>query len=478
MLAAATTNERRQATGWLALAVGSLLLAGSFALLLVVARVPPFSFWFTDAAFFRRCLVVHVDLALVVWFYAFVAALFSLLRARGTSPGPRAAVGFGAAVLGVLALSSALLVPGVKPVLSNYVPALDHPLFLAGLALFFFGLTLTFADARLMPWREHPGAAAMVPDAARPGLRTAALAVLFAVLTFAASASAMPEGLPAEGRYELLFWGGGHVLQVASVAAMLAVWVMLLAPELPEPPVSRGQAVMLFGVLLVPAAAAPVLALQGPQHGWVHGAFTHGMRWCIFPPVLAFLALCARGLWRARRAGRLGPLTPRRLAFFASAALTVAGFVLGALISGANTTVPAHYHASIGAVTAAFMGVTAPLLAELGCPSPSPRLTRAMRWQPAVFGAGQLVFACGFALAGAQGMARKTYGAEQHIRTAAEWVGLTVMGLGGLVAMAGGLVFLVYAVRAFGPLRRLAQLAAPPRRRPWPKPVENTPFRP
>ena len=51
--------------------------------------------------------------------------------------------------------------------------------------------------------------------------------------------------------------------------------------------------------------------------------------------------------------------------------------------------------------------------------------------------------ALGFSVAGAHGMARKVYAQEQHIRTAGEYVGLGLMGLGGLVATAGGVLFLV-----------------------------------
>jgi hypothetical protein len=54
-----------------------------------------------------------------------------------------------------------------------------------------------------------------------------------------------------------------------------------------------------------------------------------------------------------------------------------------------------------------------------------------------------LLFAAGFALAGAHGMGRKLYGAEQATRGVAESVGLVVMGVGGFVAVAGGVLFLV-----------------------------------
>ena len=123
------------------------------------------------------------------------------------------------------------------------------------------------------------------------------------------------------------------------------------------------------------------------------------------------------------------------------------GFVLGALIRDANTMIPAHYHANIGAVTAAFMTASFALLPVLSIPQPKGRLLRLCRWQPLWFGAGQAVFALGFGLAGAQGMARKVYGQEQAARSALETFGLSVMGIGGFVAIAAGVLFLVIHIR-------------------------------
>lgn len=93
-----------------------------------------------------------------------------------------------------------------------------------------------------------------------------------------------------------------------------------------------------------------------------------------------------------------------------------------------------------------------------------------------MFGVGQAVFAVGFALAGAHGMARKAYGAEQHIRTTAETVGLGIMGLGGLMAVSGGLVFLWIVGAAWR--ERIALRAVQARRISWQKhPVQHTRFR-
>jgi heme/copper-type cytochrome/quinol oxidase subunit 1 len=136
------------------------------------------------------------------------------------------------------------------------------------------------------------------------------------------------------------------------------------------------------------------------------------------------------------------------------------GFSLGALIRGSTTMIPAHYHAAIGAVTVAFMAVAYPLLEALGVRVRShARAERLATLQPALFGIGQSVFALGFALAGARGMGRKVYGAEQQVSDLAHTVGLAVMGLGGLCAIAGGVLFLSLVVAAFARRERSVRAA-------------------
>src|SRR5512145_532688 len=63
---------------WFLLAVGSLVIAGLLSISVVFGRLPGIARFIDDPLFFKRCLVVHVDLALVVWFYAFIAALNAL----------------------------------------------------------------------------------------------------------------------------------------------------------------------------------------------------------------------------------------------------------------------------------------------------------------------------------------------------------------------------------------------------------------
>jgi hypothetical protein len=438
-------SEARAARYWLGLAVGVLMLAGFFSLVVVVGRMPPFDRLVTDPLFFKRGLVVHVNLALVAWFYSFIAALLFLVPGR-RAPGWIAQHSPHMSAVGVAMLLLAAGLPGGEPVLSNYIPIIDHWLFGAGQILFAVGVLSSFLGRRLLPTNDSRPAFFEIPPAARVGARATALGLLLAACTFAISWWRITPGLPTETFYELLVWGGGHVLQLTCSIAMVTVWLILLNSVLGRPPIGERAASTLFFAMMLPWVFSPFLAMQGTSSSAYRVGFSDLMRWSIFPVVTIVLVLCTRALLRARRGGRVDASSlrdPRISGFLVSAALTLLGFALGAAIRGSNTMVPAHYHASIGGVTAAFMTLSYLVLAALGLSIETPKIRRAATWQPVVYGVGQMVFAAGFAIAGAYGMSRKAYGAEQATRSLAESIGLGVMGIGGLIAIIGGVLFLV-----------------------------------
>lgn len=450
-------SDTRGARGWFILAVGSLILAGLFALLLVVGRLPWIAPWITDANFFKRCLIVHVNLSLLIWFGSFSAALFSLFPARSNrafpSPGqlalPIAATGVGTIML-------AAFLPNTQPILSNYIPFIDHRIFGLGIVLFLAALTIQYVQPRLWETNIRSSERPFLPAEAAPAVRVCALATLVAITTFAAAWAATSRELPAESYYELLVFGGGHVLQVAHVAAMAAVWLLLIRRLQDKPVVSARVSGILFGILLLPHMAAPLLTLRGTDATlYMHGS-TQLMRWGIFPAISVLLILCLRRLFEARRCGRLTDgfwRDPRFIGFAFSAGMTVLGFVLGAMIRGSSTLIPAHYHASIGAVTVAFMSAAYLLLQPFGWRIKSERFQRLIPWQLVLFGGGQIIFALGFALGGVFGLDRKAYASEQHVASWGEHLGIAVMGVGGLLAMAGGILFLVLVAAARAPRR-------------------------
>jgi cytochrome c oxidase subunit 1 len=430
------TTADAAARGWFRYAVGSLVLAGLLSLLLVVGRLPFLGWLFTDPLFFRRALVVHVDLAIVVWFQAGTLAFLAL----GLGPRlPRAAsrLALALAGAGLAGMLAGAVMPGAEPVLANYVPVIDHPVYFAGLATWFAGAGGFCLLALGTPARDDDRGLA---PGALSALRAAAAANLIALTTFAGAWRTTPAQAPA-GYYEMLFWGGGHVLQAANAAALLGLWLQLARRWTGGDPLGAGVVRALLAALVLPQLLLPVLAFQGTSTTAYLPLATHLMRWTIFPPVLMVLAAVAGRAWRRRAV--LDWRDPRAVGLAGSAALTVLGFILGALIRGSSTLVPGHYHCAIGAVTIALMA-SAYDFQPAAAPAVSRRLARP---QLLLFGCGQAVFGLGFALAGAYGLGRKQYGAEQHVRSAGEYLGLGVMGLGGLVAVAGGLLFLAVMLR-------------------------------
>ena len=121
------------------------------------------------------------------------------------------------------------------------------------------------------------------------------------------------------------------------------------------------------------------------------------------------------------------------------------GGVLAYMIQGVNVVIPAHYHGSTVGVTLAFMGLAYVLLPQLGFGEVRGGMAR---WQPYVYGGGQLIHILGLAWSGGYGVQRKVAGAEQVLRSAGEIAGVGLLGLGGLVAIAGGLLFVVLMVGA------------------------------
>lgn len=442
---------------WTGLAVGSLVVAGLLSLSVVVGRLPFMSGLINDPLFFKRCLVVHVDLALIVWFYSFIAAMAALLLPGQATAGQRAS--WWAAATGVALMLAGAAVPGALPVLSNYIPVIDHPLFFTGLGLFFAAVLVFFLQALIT--RRGP-VAGRLPEDAATGITAAALAVFLAAASWIAARAGLPDGLDPWTHAEFSTWGAGHVLQVANVSAMIAVWFWLLARATGLPVLTAGQSRCLFGLLLAPHFVMPLLTWRGSLNELYLDGATFLMRWAIFPVLVISLIACLLHLRRHRPDPADHPARFARAAFKVSLSLSLLGMALGASIRGSTTLIPAHYHAALGAVTAAFMAAAFLMVEAVARDSDRlaslARLWRPARWQIVLFGFGQAIFALGFGLGGLFGLGRKAYASEQIVRSAGEWTGLAIMGAGGLVAVAAGVWFLVLIIRE---MNRWARFTAP-----------------
>jgi hypothetical protein len=432
------------ARGWLWLALLALVGSGLFSILLVLSRTPGLNRLFDVAGFFRVALVVHVDLSVLVWFVALAGLLWSL---NGSARG--AAWGWAALALcsvGTALMALAPFVAAAEPIMANYIPVLDGPLFIAGLLVFGAGsavlvLRSLFTAPRIGTGFDGEGAL-------RFGLNAAAVSAAVALAAFAASYAGVPHALAGRAYYEILFWGGGHALQFTWTLLMLVGWLWLASACGAPLPLSPRVTLLMFVLALAAVFVSPVAYLAHDIASVEHrNLLTLAMRFgggvTIVPIGLAVLYGLARAPARLR--GWSGPAGPLRAALLASVLLFAAGGLIGIFISGSNVRIPAHYHGCIVGVTLALMGLVYHLLPRLGYGAPQGRLATL---QPALYGFGQLMHIVGLVWSGGYGVQRKVAGAEQVLRSHGEVAGMALMGLGGAVAIAGGLAFVAVLIRA------------------------------
>lgn len=421
----------RLARAWLWQGVCALALAGLLAILLAFSRTPGIQDLLPGGDFFRASLIVHVDLSVLVWFMAFACVLWSLAGGGGWLWLGQAALAL--AVAGTVLMVVSPFLPGAQPLLNNYIPVLRQPVFFSGLLMAGAGFALAMLRALLtIRWQGQ--------DPARLACLLAAVIGSAAVLLTLWSWHVVPPTLPPQQYFEALFWGGGHLLQFQHALLVALVWCWLATAIGAAPPLGAGRASLLMVVAALPVLAAPRILLSG---GVGSGPYVAGFARLMeagHPLVLPLFALVAWSLWRHRPAP-----SPQRSALLASLLLFLVGGVLGYLIHGVNVVIPAHYHGAIVGVTLAFMGLAYQLLPQLGFGQVDARMGRL---QPYVYGGGQLLHVLGLAWSGGYGVQRKVAGAEQMLVSLPQKLGMGLMGLGGLIAVIGGVMFVLVCLRS------------------------------
>ena len=417
----------------------SLVGAGLFSLLLVLARTPTIQEWLPFIDFFRIALVVHVDLSVLIWLLSMACVLWALSTDRDLPGWDR--ISFWLAASGTATVVISPFIGAGDPLMNNYVPVLRHPVFYTGLGLFTAGVLshLLRSAATFTGLTTHLDG----PAALQVGTKLAAVTAAVAIGAFITSMLAMPSELQGQAYFEFLFWGGGHVLQFTHALLMMVVWVLLASNSGCHVSLTPRLMLTYFLLMTLPVITVPFLYMAhdviSPGHRL---AFTELMKYGGLSSIPLGLAVVA-SLWKADRQEGEGRYL--RSALLSSIALFAVGGVLGFMIAGLDIVIPAHYHGSTVAVTIAFMGLCYFLLPRLGFGHPPARMAF---WQPIIYSGGQFLHITGLAWSGGYGVQRKTAGLAQGLDRFSEVAGMALMGLGGLISVIGGLLFLVVAFKA------------------------------
>lgn len=435
-----TDYRRELAVAWFWLAVLTLLGAGIFSVLLVLARTPVIGELIPFVDFFHTALVIHVNLSSLVWILSFASVLWSL-NSRPIFPW-LARSSFIIVLAGTLIITISPFMGSANALMSNYIPVLDDSLFLIGLVVFGagIGLQVLFSMSAMFKVGEAISGQAVI----RFGLNCAAIGVFVALAAFIWSYITLPIQLSSEVYYELLFWSGGHVLQFTYTLLMMVAWLWLSSSAGLSLPLSPRVALFLFGVGLLSIFMTPLVYYAYDVTDVSHRQMftmlmSFGGSLAVFPLSMALLL----SLFQIKPDSPIQ--SSAHTALLTSLLLFGVGGMMGFMIDGSNVKIPAHYHGCIVGVSLALMGLSYQLLHALGFNKVNFKLSIIQLW---IYATGQFMHIAGLVWSGGYGVERKVAGAAQGLDSMERIAGMGLMGLGGLLSAVGGFIFIVIVIKA------------------------------
>ncbi len=460
-------------------AVVFLLVGGITALLIALTRWQ--AIHLLPADWFYRMLTLHGLAMLIAWIVFFeVAGLYFggavLLNARLVQP-RLAWLAFVLMIVGAGMAAVVVLMGKADVMFTAYVPLKAHPLFYLGYILFAVGALLAIGlfFATIVMARAEGRLQGSVPLVVF-GLITAAIIATYTLLSGAlALVPAFFWSLGWQqsydpGFYRNLFWSFGHPAQQINLAAMVAVWYALAAITTGASPLNEKLsrfAFILYILFINLGSAHHLLTDPGLSFAWKVTNTSYAMYLAVLGSMIHAFSIPAAVEVALRRQGyRRGLLEWLRKAPWREpgfSALVISMFVFGwiggttGVIIGTeqlnmlahNTTrVPGHFHATVvGGTTLAFMALTyylIPLIFRREL-----KLKSWAVWQPYIFGLGMALVSVGFIAAGIQGVARRHWDITfvqapfQAPIPGTVHLALAVMGIGALIAIVGGAMFII-----------------------------------
>jgi cytochrome c oxidase subunit I len=447
------------------------------------------------ADLFYRFLTLH-GLNMLIFFIIFfeMAILYFagpiLLSSR--LPAPRVGwLAFGLMVLG-MAVTNAMVLQGKADVLfTSYPPLQADPLYYVGIILFAVGaliVTCLFFATLVVAKREHTyeGSIPLVSFGALTAAIIAVITLLHGAVIY------IPTLLWSLGYmnvdpevYRMVWWGLGHSSQQINVAAHVSVWYLLAALTVGGVVVSEKVSRMAFALYILfisMASAHHLLVDPGMGPAWKIWNTSYAMYLAVLASMVhGFTVPAGIEMGQRLRGYTRGTFEWLKKApwgdpGFSGAALSIVifGFLGGVtgvtigteqinIIAHNTLRVPGHFHTTVvGGTALAFMAVTYYVL-------PLIFRKRVAFWglakiQPYLFGIGIVILGMSMIFQGIFGVPRRNWdisapGAVFQIEYhPVVQLFQATMGIGGLLAIVGGLAYILIAVVSvfFGRPFRLA----------------------
>ena len=460
----------------------SLLLAGILALGVILTRWQEVHLLPADV--FYLALTGHGINALIFWVIFFeIAVLYfassTLLRTRLAAP-KWAWAGFALMIIGAVMNNVAVFQGRSSVMMTSYVPMQAAPHFYLGLILFVVGALIgcfVFLGTLVIAKddKTYQGSIPLVTFGALA-------ACIIAVFTIASGAIILvPTFLWSIGyinhidaeMYRLIWWSMGHASQQINVAAHVSIWYLIVGLLFGARPMSEKvsrTAFLLYLLFLQLAAAHHILVDPGISSEWKIFNTSYAMYLAVLASMIHGLTIpgsmevaqrakgLTKGLFEWLRKAPWG--NPVFSGFFMSLIIFgfiggITGVVMGTeqinLIIHNTIYVPAHFHATVAVgTTLTFMALTYLLIPVVF------RRALFLPWiakiQPYVFAAGMTLMILFMLGAGTLGVSRRhwdmdfTGAALSFEYPGTAYMMMAVAGVGGVLAVAGGVMYLVVTV--------------------------------
>ena len=463
-------------------AVVALLVGGLLAIGVVLTRWPAVHWLAADT--FYMVLTAHGIDMLIFWIIFFeVAVLYfassTLLRCRLATP-KIAWAAYALMLIGAIVNNVSVFQGSSSVMMTSYVPMMAHWSFYLGLILFAVGALIAcfvFFGTLVVAKREktYQGSVPLVTF----GAITAAIIAVFTISsgaiilipTFLMSIGLINEVDPLI--YRTIWWAFGHSSQQINVAAHISIWYAVAAIAFGAKPMSERinrSAFLLYILFLQLASAHHLLADPGISTEWKVVNTSYFMYFAVLASMIHALSIPGamevaqrargynKGLFEWLRKAPWGNPT------FSGVFIALVGFGFLGGITGVmmgteqlnllihNTIyVPGHFHATVViGTTLTFMALTyflIPVLFQREMIAPG-----LAKIQPYLFGFSMYFFCLVMMGAGTLGVSRRHWDmAFSGHALAYEWPGaaylmMGLVGISGIVAIAGGAIFVYVTV--------------------------------
>ncbi len=466
-------------------AVVFLLVGAIAAILLALTRWP--AVHLLSAEWYYRTLTIHGLNMLIFWILFFeIAVLYfactTLLNSKLASKG-LAWTSWLLMLIGAITVDVFILRGKSDVLVTSYVPLKAEPGFYLGIILVAVGAlvgVINFFCTIYIAKRDktYEGSMPMVVYGATAAAIIAVVTLLHGAVTMIPTFvwSINPEWISLDPAwYRITWWGLGHQSQQVNVCAMVSIWYFLSSVTVGGRPINQAVcrgAFVLYILFINLASAHHILVDPGVGSAWKIWNTSYAMYLAVLASMIhgftvpASVEVAQR--YHGYKDGLFGWLfnapwsNPGFSGFFLSLVIFgfgggITGVVLGTQqinIMAHNTLrIPGHFHVTVvGGTSLAFMALTyyvVPMVfqKEFYCKA-------LCRIQPWLFGCGITIFAIGMSFAGSYGVPRRHWDVEMSGSTlftgfgsgAHVWLG--IMGVGGVIAFTGLLLFILLVVAA------------------------------